>query len=376
MRNIAWVVIGVFLLGVFGLYGQPAGLINRRVLILDFVNQKKSKNTDYLSASIAEGFIPPLQQTKSFEILGRDQGKEATRQENISADDLYSEANAVKLGKRCGAEVVLMGTFLDLGSSVRIQASAIEVHSGRSRVNRIVTAKLDGSLFGNIDRLAKDMSEEMKRELPPLPLREITVYRDAKGSEVPAAKEEDNRGLQPGNWFFEISAGMGISDKILESYVTPLGFYYYDNPWGLPTGRFAIGKSVSRQFNVGLTGNFAFESKSQVPGQDPKSQVTQTYTGRKIDAAALVQWFPFSRGFVLLSTLGYSNAYFTAKQTTGSNAVNFAGATYSGLRATGGLGYYLWLGKSFTAGIFLEGGINTYDTAAREVRLFLTVGWF
>lgn len=376
MRNVAWVLIGVFLLGFLAVYGQPATLINRRVLILDFVNRKKSQNTDYLSASIAEGFIPPLQQTKSFEILGRDQGRDAIRQEKISVDELYSEANAVKLGKRCGAEVVLMGTFLDLGSSVRIQASAIEVHSGRSRVNRIVTAKLDGSLFGNIDRLAKDMSEEMKRELPPLPLREITVYRDAKGSEIPPVREEDNRGLQPGNWFFEISAGMGISDKILESYVTPLGFYYYDNPWGLPTGRFAIGKSVSRQFNLGLAGNFAFESASRVPGEDPKSQVMQTYTGRKIDAAALVQWFPFSRGFVLLSTLGYSNAYFTAKQTTGSITVNYASAMYSGLRATGGLGYYFWWGKSFNTGIFLEGGINTYDTAAREVRLYLSAAWF
>ena len=89
-----------------------------------------------------------------------------------------------------------------------------------------------------------------------------------------------------------------------------------------------------------------------------------------------MQWFPFSRGLVLLSTLGYSNAYFTAKQTTGATTVEYASASYSGLRATGGAGYYFWLGKNFNLGIFLEGGINTYSTAAPEIRAYLSAAWF
>lgn len=298
MRYAIWLVLAALCAHTTVLQAQVPELVNRRVLILDFVNQKNSRNTEYLSTSIPEGFLPPLQRTKSFELLRRDVGREAIRQENIRIEELYSESNAVKLGKRCGAEVVLMGTFLDLGTSVRIQASAIEVHTGRSRVNRIVTTRLDSNLFENIDRLAKEMSEEMKRELPPLPLREITVYREVYVNSAPTKEAEEVRGLRPGNWFYEISAGMGIADKVLESYIAPLGFYYYDNPFGLPTGRIAVGKSISSQINIGLTANLAIESKSQVPGQDPKSQVTQAYTGRKIDAAAreirlylTVAWF-------------------------------------------------------------------------------------
>jgi hypothetical protein len=48
---------------------NPETLINRRVLILDFVNSNHSADYEYLETSIPDAFL--LSKTKSFELMNR-----------------------------------------------------------------------------------------------------------------------------------------------------------------------------------------------------------------------------------------------------------------------------------------------------------------
>ncbi len=162
------------------LTGQVAGKveqsdekINRKVLVLDFVNQNKMEAADYLSASIAEAMIDPLDKTGNFQTLNRDGGQETAKKLKIEKEKFFSEANATEIGKNGGAEVVVIGNFVAIGNKIQIQAKAVDVLTGRVKVSKSVNGKLDATIFDTIAQLCESMAAKMKSELPPISKREV-----------------------------------------------------------------------------------------------------------------------------------------------------------------------------------------------------------
>jgi TolB-like protein len=153
-------------------------LINRRVLILDFVNTQKAVDFSYLENSIPDSLLSPLDKTRSFEILKRSLWKDLVDQEKFKPADAYNESKAILAGKACGADVVVIGSFVALNDRIRIFARAIELSSGRIMVSRDISAPLDNYIFETISKLTDEISVEMKEKLPPLPQQVITVERE------------------------------------------------------------------------------------------------------------------------------------------------------------------------------------------------------
>lgn len=147
--------------------------VNRKVLVLDFVNQNKMESADYLSGSIAEAMIDPLDKTGNFQTLNRDGGSQAAATLKIEKEKFYNEANATEIGKAGGAEVVVIGNFVAIGNKIQIQAKAVDVLSGRVKVSKSVNGKLDATIFDTITQLCDSMAQKMKSELPPISKREV-----------------------------------------------------------------------------------------------------------------------------------------------------------------------------------------------------------
>lgn len=150
-------------------------MVNRKVLILDFVNQQSVKKGDYLAITIPEAYIDPLKKTGSFEVMSRHIGQREAGMLGYDKSQLYNENTAVAIGKKADAEVVVIGNYVIVAGSIQIQAKAVDVLSERIKVSKSKVGKLDASIFATIKSLAEEMSAEMKQELPPIPQREIMV---------------------------------------------------------------------------------------------------------------------------------------------------------------------------------------------------------
>lgn len=168
MKKIRQLTLTLFAFG--SLHAADAPLIKRKVLILDFVNKNKADQVNsYLVETIPDAMIDPLSATKSFEIMKRDAGKKMVMLKQVKADDLATEDVAIGVAKELGADVVVIGSYLVNNNEMLFQARAIEVESGRLAVSKSQRGAVGSNMFGLIDKLAKDLSTEMKTELPPIP---------------------------------------------------------------------------------------------------------------------------------------------------------------------------------------------------------------
>lgn len=171
----------------------------RRVLLIEFINESKSKNTEYLGVSIAEAFSTSLIKTNNFIILNRDFVEYYMKTMNISSDGVHNAENATRLGKAFGADVIVVGKYITKGKSVVIKAKAVDVKVGLVSVEDSEQIRTNASMFNSIDRLATRMSglmaEKMKPlETPPPPaevvLTEEEVIAEVKKIEEKKAAEE------------------------------------------------------------------------------------------------------------------------------------------------------------------------------------------
>lgn len=155
------------------IYAEKIPQYNRRVLILNFVNQQKNANTAYLSVTIAEALIDPLKKTGKFEILLH------------SGTATFDETEAVAEGLEAKADVVVIGNFVTIQNSLQIQAKAIDVGEKRLVLSKSRTTPLNAMLFDNVNALAADMTREMAQKLPPL--TERVVVHEAVGDFIARA---------------------------------------------------------------------------------------------------------------------------------------------------------------------------------------------
>ena len=162
-------------------------LVKRRVLLVDFANLQNKADFEYLQISIPEAMLTALSDTKNFDLLPADTWSNLVDRGDFAAKDNRSDQKARNAGLSRGADVVVLGSFVNINQDLKITARAIETESGRVIVSKSVLAKTDGSMFGSIDKLSVDMAKEMKTKLPPLPPREI--IREKQGPSRPLQKQ-------------------------------------------------------------------------------------------------------------------------------------------------------------------------------------------
>ncbi|MDH4200122.1 MAG: hypothetical protein OEV66_07050 [Spirochaetia bacterium] len=143
-------------------------LINRKVLILDFVNMKNLADYEYLENSLPESISSSLDKSRKFTLLSRSIWNEAVKKGIYQKNDAMDESKAIELAQKSGADVVLVGSFLAQEGKMQIFAKVFEVESRRVMINRREKAVLDSTMFDSIDNLANELAAEMTEKLPPV----------------------------------------------------------------------------------------------------------------------------------------------------------------------------------------------------------------
>ncbi|MDH4199284.1 MAG: CsgG/HfaB family protein [Spirochaetia bacterium] len=156
---------------------ETGKLVNRRVLILDFVNTSNASEYAYLETTIPDTFLSPLNQTKSFELMSRSIWHEMINTHKASAKDAFNEKTALASGKTYGADVVVIGNFTITTDAAVINTQVVDISSGKIIISKMKTAKIDGNIFTAISELAQELGNELKEKLPPLPQQLIVKER-------------------------------------------------------------------------------------------------------------------------------------------------------------------------------------------------------
>ncbi|MDH4199283.1 MAG: hypothetical protein OEV66_02795 [Spirochaetia bacterium] len=189
---------------------ETGKLVNRRVLILDFVNSNNSKDHEYLETSIPDTFPGALNKTRSFELLSRSIWREMLQNQKVQKSDAYDDKIAVQMGESQKADVVVMGSFAASKDTIIIITRVLEVSSSRIMVSRTKITKIDNSIFESIKALAQELSAEMKEKLPPLPQQVITRER-VKYQQENGETEKPKSGKDPRDRKFSLFFDPGMA---------------------------------------------------------------------------------------------------------------------------------------------------------------------
>lgn len=100
-----------------------------RIAVLPFQNNGDSTN-NYLQKGIADMFTTALSQQKGITVIERSRVADLLQEMEFSLTGAVNEKSAVELGNLSGANQVVLGSFITLGSEIRIDARLVDVEKG------------------------------------------------------------------------------------------------------------------------------------------------------------------------------------------------------------------------------------------------------
>lgn len=163
MRQL-WVIVGALML----VHGTPvasagAGTDGSKlaIAVVDFTNTSGDESYDYLSKTIPETLITSLAEAGRLQIVERGRLESALKEMKLQLSDVVDEATAVQLGKAVGANAIILGSFVAIGSKLRISSRLIDVQTATVITGKNATGRVGEDIFRVMDEMADAMQEEL-----------------------------------------------------------------------------------------------------------------------------------------------------------------------------------------------------------------------
>jgi len=96
------------------------------IAIMDFQNTSGKKNLDYLQKSVPEMLITNLAKNERLTIVERSRLQDALQEMQLGMSGIVDQNKAVEVGKAVGANAIMVGSFLDIGGIIRINAGVMD----------------------------------------------------------------------------------------------------------------------------------------------------------------------------------------------------------------------------------------------------------
>jgi TolB-like protein len=186
-------------------------LINRSVAVMDFSVLSETSDYNYLSQTLPDTISTALSNTGKFELISSSQTRQIIEEEGLTNQELYNEQIAVNIGDSVETDIVLMGKIQVIGEGIKIWCKAIDLSTGRERVNYTYNGRLGIELFELIDNVSVELATRMEEELPPLPADVVVIERERLVYQQ--QEEEDDQQTEDGehNIGLMIKAGYAFS---------------------------------------------------------------------------------------------------------------------------------------------------------------------
>jgi TolB-like protein len=161
---------------------KPAGAKAPTVAVLYFDYEGKRDELAVLKTGLAQILISDLGAVDSCRVVERARLQALLDEQKLGQSGKIDRATAARVGKLLGAQMLVLGSFFDLGTTLRVDARLVEVETGR--ILHTVGANGKGDDFMDIERkIAVEMEQALrqqavegapaaqKRPAPPRPAR-------------------------------------------------------------------------------------------------------------------------------------------------------------------------------------------------------------
>lgn len=122
--------------------------------ILDF---ESIGSEEYLGKAVAEIIRTELVGTKKFRVAERAQIKKALSEQELQMTGAIDDESAVQIGKLLGADLIIVGSVVKIGTSYTINSRLIDVQTGEAQLGRNVTGNDLNLLTGMSRTLIEDL---------------------------------------------------------------------------------------------------------------------------------------------------------------------------------------------------------------------------
>jgi TolB-like protein len=129
-------------------FGTVQAAAKQTVAVLDF---ESIGSEDYLGKAVAEIMRTELVGTDRFRVVERAQIKQALTEQTLQLSGTIDTESAVQLGKLLGADQIIVGSVVKIGSAYTINSRMIDVKTGEARLGRNVTGN-DLNLLTSLSR--------------------------------------------------------------------------------------------------------------------------------------------------------------------------------------------------------------------------------
>lgn len=119
-----------------------------KIGILEFQSLNDEAKKDSLGKIISEILTTSFVNSQSFKIIEREQLQKVLKEFNLSQSGIIDTSYAKKIGKITGADAIITGSVIKIGSSLRLDARIIDVESGIILTAEKCTGKLDIESIG------------------------------------------------------------------------------------------------------------------------------------------------------------------------------------------------------------------------------------
>jgi len=135
------------------------------VAVLYFDYQGKRDDLAVLKTGLAQMLISDLGTGDSYRLVERARLQALLDEQKLGQTGKLDGATAARVGKLLGAQLMVLGSFFDLGPTLRVDARLVDVETGKILHTAGATAKNDD--FLEVERqLATDLGEALRHQAP------------------------------------------------------------------------------------------------------------------------------------------------------------------------------------------------------------------
>lgn len=104
---------------------------SKAISVLYFSNTSQNQEYGWLSKGLADMLITDLSEVKGLTVVEREELEKIIKEQQRSASDLFDENSACRLGMLLASKHIIMGSFIVLNNTLRIDLKLVEVESGK-----------------------------------------------------------------------------------------------------------------------------------------------------------------------------------------------------------------------------------------------------
>ncbi len=178
------------------------------IAVVDFRNTSQDESLDYLEQAIPESIITGLARSGQLEIVERSQLNTAMEEMKLGMSGIVDEETAIELGRAVGANAILVGSYLSVGKTIRINARVIDVRTAKVLKAESVQGDVEKEIFTLMDDLAASIIQQLTGAEDSAASPEDSMGRPERDQPSPDVAAEQKPVYH--QWWFWVLVGGGI----------------------------------------------------------------------------------------------------------------------------------------------------------------------